>query len=299
MYLRARWSNAQNGRFNRLDPFFGNLPAPQSLHKYAYVHGDPVNNWDPTGMFGIAGLAAGVSISTNIRGLKNNSDFVVFDAFANTFDGIVNGLSPEQVIINFVEREIQGFLIGYGIGKAIRIGSNVGAVATNSRNIGKDILRNGFNLKRLKVLKRFSKSLRSRLGSGFFKGLNSNQRQRFRNGYGTVGVGEFIPDNSNTNIVKAAHSGEFTADGFLPFTPSGQTRLGAISDGGFLRDVDVEFKILHALDTELPDNARGILRISVDREFCSSCLRSIRKFKEFKPNVKVILETPDGLSTFF
>lgn len=41
-YLRARWYNPANGRFNRLDPFAGNMQDPQSLHKYAYVHGDPI-----------------------------------------------------------------------------------------------------------------------------------------------------------------------------------------------------------------------------------------------------------------
>ena len=50
-YLRARWYDATNGRFNRLDPFFGNSTDPQSFHKYAYVHGDPIQGTDPTGMF--------------------------------------------------------------------------------------------------------------------------------------------------------------------------------------------------------------------------------------------------------
>ncbi|TWU12655.1 hypothetical protein CA54_14790 [Symmachiella macrocystis] len=41
------------GRFNRLDPFAGNVHDPQSLHKYAYVHGDPVTNIDPTGQVSV------------------------------------------------------------------------------------------------------------------------------------------------------------------------------------------------------------------------------------------------------
>jgi RHS repeat-associated protein len=40
-YLRARYYNPANGTFNRLDPFFGRMQDPQSLHKYLYVHGDP------------------------------------------------------------------------------------------------------------------------------------------------------------------------------------------------------------------------------------------------------------------
>ncbi|MDR3196403.1 MAG: RHS repeat-associated core domain-containing protein [Planctomycetaceae bacterium] len=48
-YLRARYYDPATGRFNRLDPFFGNLNDPQSLHKYLYTHADPVNGIDPTG----------------------------------------------------------------------------------------------------------------------------------------------------------------------------------------------------------------------------------------------------------
>ena len=48
-YLRARFYNPANGRFNRLDPFAGNMRDPQSLHKYAYVHGDPIGLVDPSG----------------------------------------------------------------------------------------------------------------------------------------------------------------------------------------------------------------------------------------------------------
>lgn len=61
-YLRARYLDTSTGTFNRLDPFFGNLDDPQSLHKYAYVHGDPVNNWDPTGMVTMSQLAAAIAI---------------------------------------------------------------------------------------------------------------------------------------------------------------------------------------------------------------------------------------------
>jgi len=46
-FLRARWM--QNGRFNRMDPFAGDFLNPQSLNKYGYVHGDPVNGIDPSG----------------------------------------------------------------------------------------------------------------------------------------------------------------------------------------------------------------------------------------------------------
>jgi RHS repeat-associated protein len=49
-YLRQRYYDPATGRFNRLDPFFGNLTDPQSLLKYLYTHADPVNGVDPTGL---------------------------------------------------------------------------------------------------------------------------------------------------------------------------------------------------------------------------------------------------------
>ncbi len=50
-YLRARYYNPSNGRFNRMDPFAGNSSDPQSLHKYLYCHANPINAIDPTGQF--------------------------------------------------------------------------------------------------------------------------------------------------------------------------------------------------------------------------------------------------------
>ncbi len=50
-YLRARWLMPSNGRFGRVDPFAGISDQPLTLAKYAYVHGDPVNASDPTGLF--------------------------------------------------------------------------------------------------------------------------------------------------------------------------------------------------------------------------------------------------------
>ncbi|MDR2116996.1 MAG: RHS repeat-associated core domain-containing protein [Planctomycetaceae bacterium] len=55
-YLRQRYYDPTTGRFNRLDPFFGNLSDPQSLHKYLYTHADPINWIDPSGLFSLGGF---------------------------------------------------------------------------------------------------------------------------------------------------------------------------------------------------------------------------------------------------
>lgn len=55
-YLRARYYNPSTGRFTARDPFAGLLDEPLSLAKYPYVHGNPVNFTDPSGLFAENGL---------------------------------------------------------------------------------------------------------------------------------------------------------------------------------------------------------------------------------------------------
>lgn len=55
-YLRARYYDQNNGRFNRVDPFNGHMGDPQSLHKYAYCHSDPVGGVDPSGEMALVTL---------------------------------------------------------------------------------------------------------------------------------------------------------------------------------------------------------------------------------------------------
>ena len=63
-YLRARWYDSSNGLFNRIDPYSGNQSYPQSLHKYAYCHNDPVNNIDPSGEMNIPEINITVAIQS-------------------------------------------------------------------------------------------------------------------------------------------------------------------------------------------------------------------------------------------
>jgi RHS repeat-associated protein len=49
-HLRARYYNADHGRFTSMDPFPGFMEEPLGLHKYLYVHADPVNFVDPLGL---------------------------------------------------------------------------------------------------------------------------------------------------------------------------------------------------------------------------------------------------------
>ena len=83
-YLRARYYDQDNGRFNRLDPFNGNCEDPQSLHKYVYCHSDPVNGVDPTGEMialllgafhsvGMNSWHASIAVGTGVAAIKTLS----------------------------------------------------------------------------------------------------------------------------------------------------------------------------------------------------------------------------------
>jgi RHS repeat-associated protein len=66
-YLRSRYYDPSNGRFTSFDSFAGNMRDPQSLHKYLYVHANPIMGVDPSGReFSVAGLSASIGIGMAI-----------------------------------------------------------------------------------------------------------------------------------------------------------------------------------------------------------------------------------------
>jgi len=81
-YLRARYYNPLNGRFNRMDPYAGSPQDPQSLHKYLYCHANPVNGIDPSGMmeFSLTGTLKSISIGA-----------VISSAIGATIGGLAGG----------------------------------------------------------------------------------------------------------------------------------------------------------------------------------------------------------------
>ena len=61
-YLRARYSNAESGRFVSRDSFGGFTNDPLSIHKYLYTKNDPLNHVDPSGNVSAGSVLIGVSI---------------------------------------------------------------------------------------------------------------------------------------------------------------------------------------------------------------------------------------------
>jgi len=84
-YLRARYYNPSNGRFNRIDPFSGNNQDPQSLHKYLYCHANPVNAIDPSGEFlSYIGQLCTWAIRKIVRGISIAVKYAVTRQFATS-----------------------------------------------------------------------------------------------------------------------------------------------------------------------------------------------------------------------
>ena len=95
--LRARAYEPRNGRFIGLDPFTGNMQDPQSLHKYAYVHGDPIQGVDPTGLFTVSGLVQSIAIGGAVGALTGAAAGAAYGAakygsFSAAAQGAILGL---------------------------------------------------------------------------------------------------------------------------------------------------------------------------------------------------------------
>ena len=119
-YLRARYYDQDNGRFNRLDPFEGNSEDPQSLHKYAYCHADPVNNIDPSGE-SIASVLMYLTIATAVLNILS----VVIPVVTVTIVMLREGISPSEflrcLMLPEVWAEAAATLgIGLAIGPALK-----------------------------------------------------------------------------------------------------------------------------------------------------------------------------------
>ena len=103
-YLRARYYDQNNGRFNRMDPFAGNMQDPQSLHKYLYCHANPINNIDPTGKFSFVEL---LTVAAIVGGI-----------LAATA-GLVTAFNKESTVEDVVWAQVKWFIIGFLISAAI------------------------------------------------------------------------------------------------------------------------------------------------------------------------------------
>ena len=76
VYLRARYYDPNVGNFVSLDPFEGLNYKPQSINRYGYVNGNPLNYIDPSGLFGEKPPTCGEEIDEKCCGLDVTEWFV-------------------------------------------------------------------------------------------------------------------------------------------------------------------------------------------------------------------------------
>ncbi|VAW45014.1 hypothetical protein MNBD_GAMMA03-220, partial [hydrothermal vent metagenome] len=96
-YANARYYDSETARFNREDPFDGDVNTPPSLHRYLYAFANPNFYVDPTGKCNEA---------------YNNFSFAGCAEQAEELSNIDN---PEEEIINRIKIENAGYI---GIGQA-------------------------------------------------------------------------------------------------------------------------------------------------------------------------------------
>lgn len=90
--LRARFYDPSSGRFNARDTFLGNNFDPQSLHKYAYCHCDPVNRRDWSGRSSLlVTTLTVVGIGAIIGMLASVGAVYAYQGRAATFGEIMTG----------------------------------------------------------------------------------------------------------------------------------------------------------------------------------------------------------------
>ena len=59
VFLRARYYDAESGRFLTRDPIKGQMKNPQTLNAYVFVDSDPVNKRDPLGLMSLSSFIRG------------------------------------------------------------------------------------------------------------------------------------------------------------------------------------------------------------------------------------------------
>ena len=127
-YNRARWYDPRSAQWNRLDPFVGNNQDPQSLHKYAYVHGNPVNGIDPTGKFVVTGLVAGIAIVSTGRA-REKTTLQIGGEIVLAFS-LAAGAANETSLLydKYGLGKAKGALVGFKLAMGLYLGFRTGKI---------------------------------------------------------------------------------------------------------------------------------------------------------------------------
>ena len=81
-YNRARYYDADTGRFTRRDDYEGRINEPLTLHKYIYTEDNPVNFTDPSGFFAsLNEVSASQNISDTLERQRDNTNIQALKRF--------------------------------------------------------------------------------------------------------------------------------------------------------------------------------------------------------------------------
>lgn len=114
-FLRARYYDPNNGRFDAMDSFPGLPSDPRSLHKYGYANGSPTQFIDPSGHFSLGESmgALNTMMTLSLRAVSFYTNFIepfaiddeserptVFDAIlAYAMQGAASSLNGESLVV--------------------------------------------------------------------------------------------------------------------------------------------------------------------------------------------------------
>ncbi|MFN7875567.1 MAG: RHS repeat-associated core domain-containing protein [Pirellula sp.] len=129
-YLRARWYDLH--RFTTLDPFAGRASDPLSFNKYGFVHGDPIQGTDPTGMFNMVSTLGSMSIAGFKMGLTSLAvGAVLRGAYAGY--ALYNGQPVSEVLKDLFWGLAQDFVMGALLGGAGNVAARI--LASNALKV--------------------------------------------------------------------------------------------------------------------------------------------------------------------
>ncbi len=103
-YMQARYYAPELMRFVQKDPVYdGELALPQSLNRYAFVEGNPIEKIDPTGEFGVFSAVVGAVVGATVGAVT----------------AIAEGKSFEEVLISAAIGAAVGAASSIGLGSAV------------------------------------------------------------------------------------------------------------------------------------------------------------------------------------
>jgi len=124
MYYRSRYYDPYTGRFLKKDRYQGDIKEPMSLHRYAYVQGNPVNFVDPEGK--AAGFFGMASSGSDFGVAEGDGEMYFQDYFGNSIQA----------------EEVDG---GMFFGVSYQAQAGLGYLYTDDLEVGDILVASGFD----------------------------------------------------------------------------------------------------------------------------------------------------------